>query len=735
VHDFLSFTITGLALGSVYAIGASGLVLTYTTTGIFNFSHGAIGMLGAFTYWELRFAMGWPAWLSLILVLFVLAPAFGALLEIALFRTLQGTSEAVKLVVTVSLLFSFIGLANWLWKPESRNAVPFFGQDSGFTIFGVPVRWFELIRFGCAIFVAATLWYLLYRTRVGIAMRATVDDRPLASLNGARPDRSALFAWAIGCSLAALAGVLFLGDVALDPTLLSLLIVNSYAAAIFGRLRNLPMPMTFLGAGLLGLLVAYLQGYLPNDSPYFSTQFALASPIIVLYIVLLAMPSSRLRAHGVTRTREHFPVPSLRGMVILTACVFGGSLLALPLITNSNAISASKLFAYAIIALSLVPLIGLAGHVSLAQYSLAGIGAVTMAAFGKGGTPMGFVWAIVVCAIVGGLVALPAIRLSGIYLALSTAAFAVFMDRWVWNIPTFHIIGTNMNVSLFGTGSVPVAQLNLFGLRFDTEKKQMLLGAVLFLLCAFVVVWIRRSSFGQRLLAMKDSEAACATVGMNLTRMKLAVFMVSAAMAGLGGAYLGGVQTTTTSADWDFARGLPIFMLAVVGGVGRIGGALFAGVSFAALLAAPAWPLFTSRFLNFRTWYANLANVTPGLMGVGLGRNPNGAASDMRDGFEPIVKSKWVMSGVTAFVGIAWVIAWRRHSGWDFIIGIVVVLLIGAGVAEVIGMRKRKAETAHLPKPTPIEWVGIDRPFDDADRDAFDKELGYRELVSTADET
>jgi hypothetical protein len=84
---------------------------------------------------------------------------------------------------------------------------------------------------------------------------------------------------------------------------------------------------------------------------------------------------------------------------------------------------------------------------------------------------------------------------------------------------------------------------------------------------------------------------------------------------------------------------------------------------------------------------------------------------------------------VAAAFGLAWVIAWRRHSGWDFIIGIVLVLLIGAGVSEVVGMRKRKAETAHLPKPTPIEWVGIDRPFEEGDRDQYDRELAYREVV------
>ncbi len=727
MHDFLSFTITGIALGAVYAIGASGLVLTYTTTGIFNFSHGAIGMLGAFCYWEFRFAMGWPAPLALALVLLVLAPLFGALLELIVFRGLQGTSDAVKLVVTVSLLFSMIGLANWIWKPGARSATPFFGNSSGFTIAGVPVRWFEVIRFGGAIAVAIGLWYLLYRTRVGIAMRASVDDRPLASLNGAHPDRSAMWAWAIGCVLAALAGVLLLGDISLDPTLFALLIVNSYAAAIFGRLRNLPA--TFLGAGALGLLVAYLSGYLPTSNAYWST-FAPASPVVLLFVVLLALPSSRLRAHGVTRTREYFPMPRWRGVALFGAIVIGGTIMALPLVTNSNAITASQLLAYAIIALSLVPLIGLAGHVSLAQYTLAGVGAVAMAHLGRGGSPMGFVWAIVISAIVGAIIALPALRLSGIYLALATAAFAVFMDEWVWNLPPFHIIGTHATVTFFGTGSVPVDRLDFLGIRFDSEKKQMVLGAILFVLASCLVVWIRKSAMGRRLLAMKDSEAACATVGMNLRSTKLAVFAISAGIAGLGGAYLGGVQTTTTSSDWSFTRGLPIFMLGVVGGIGRIGGALFAGVSIAALQAMPAWPLFTSRFVHFNTWYSNLSATTPGLMGVGLGRNPNGAAADMRDGFEPILQSRLITAACAAGIGLSWLIAWRRHSGWDFIIGIVVVLLAAAGAAEARRARQRKLAEADEPKPVPVEWVGIDRPFSIEDREAFDRELDYVEVVT-----
>jgi len=108
VDKFLSFTVAGLSVAAILAVGASGLVLTYTTTGVFNFAHGAIGMLGAFAYWQLRFDWGWPAPLAVATVLFVLGPLFGALLELVIFRGLQQTTETVKLVVTVSLLFSLL---------------------------------------------------------------------------------------------------------------------------------------------------------------------------------------------------------------------------------------------------------------------------------------------------------------------------------------------------------------------------------------------------------------------------------------------------------------------------------------------------------------------------------------------------------------------------------------------------------------------------------------------------
>jgi branched-chain amino acid transport system permease protein len=755
MDDFLNFTITGLGSAAIIAIGASGLVLTYTTTGVFNFAHGAIGMLGAFMYWQLRFDWGLPAPVAFVIVLFLFAPLVGGLLERVIFRGLQGTTEAVRLVVTVSLLFATIGIANWVWKPGiSRTSERFFGTDN-IEIGGVVVQYQELFRIGAAVVIAVGLRILLYRTRAGIAMRATVDDRPLAALNGARPDRAAMLAWAIGCSLAMLSGILYVGGIALDAQAIALLIINAYAAAMIGRLRSLPL--TFAGALLIGLGSQYWSGYAPQGADqrwaeFFGKPIVASIPIIVLFVVLLVLPAPRLRGHGIHRTREYYPMPSWRGALLFGAVVVGGAAMAIPLLTTADTITVARLFGTAIIALSLVPLVGLGGQVSLCQLSLAGIGGVTMAHLGHGGSPMGLVWAVVFSGVVGALIALPALRLSGIYLALATAAFAVFMDRWVWKLKPFGLpFSDDVTISIFGTGSVGVDRLRILGFDsgdkgellwlFDTtaEDRQLLLLAVAFALLCLVVVAIRRGPFGRRLLAMKDSEAACATVGMNLTGTKLAVFTISAAIAGFGGALIAGIGQTTNQDNWQFAAGLPIFMLGVVGGLGRLGGALFAGISLQTLTSMSTWPVLNTRFLGMGPpagWYAKFAAASPGFMGVGLGRNPNGAVSDMRAGFEPIMHSKRALGVFVATIGVLYVATLNLDvlNGWIFVLGTIAALGIGAQIGLREGLRAGSIEAPEDPTVeefggTALEWVGIDRPVTDSDVALLDEKLGVPAVV------
>ncbi|HEY5400664.1 MAG TPA: branched-chain amino acid ABC transporter permease, partial [Trebonia sp.] len=253
MSQFLAYGIIGLSTAAIYAVVGSGLVLTYTTTGVFNFAHGAAGMLAAFTYWQLTIGWGWPVPVALAVVLLVAAPVFGLLVERVVIRPVQGLGEAERLVVTVAMLSGFIALAQWIWNPNLvRSLPPFFPGSASLHIGSASLTWQQIITMIVAVAVALGLRLLLYRTRVGTQMRATVDDRALAGLTGADPNRANRSAWILSTQLAAIGGILIASEVTLDATQLSLLIVSAYTAAVFGRLRNLPM--VFVGAVVVGLL-------------------------------------------------------------------------------------------------------------------------------------------------------------------------------------------------------------------------------------------------------------------------------------------------------------------------------------------------------------------------------------------------------------------------------------------------------------------------------------------------
>ena len=139
-------------------------------------------------------------------------------------------------------------------------------------------------------------------------------------------------------------------------------------------------------------------------------------------------------------------------------------------------------------------------------------------------------------------------------------------------------------MNLFENGSVAVDPLKLFGNTFDDPASQMVLAAVAFALVALVVIAIRRGRLGRRLLAMKDSEAACATLGLNLLGTKLTVFALSAGIAGFGGALYAMQLTSITPSNFELVSSLQIFALTVVGGIGAVGGALFGAASLLVLL-------------------------------------------------------------------------------------------------------------------------------------------------------
>ena len=145
---FLTYTLVGLVMGAVYAIAASGLVLTYTTSGVFNFAHGAQAMLAVFLYWQLTVGWGMPVWAALVLVVVVVGPLIGMLLHRLLMHGLRDVSEVTKVVVTVTILLGMVALSQQIWNPaDPRSVEMLWGNTTSFEVLGVRIfDWYKFLK-------------------------------------------------------------------------------------------------------------------------------------------------------------------------------------------------------------------------------------------------------------------------------------------------------------------------------------------------------------------------------------------------------------------------------------------------------------------------------------------------------------------------------------------------------------------------------------------------------------
>lgn len=616
MNTFEQVLVLGLVSASIYGLAASGLVVTYTTSGIFNFAHGAVAMICAFVYWQLRSPQAWglPAPLALVLTILVFAPLLGAGIDWLIMRRLHDASPITRIVVPIGLLVALIQLATILWPPDTVNASLgfFFGTNKTVSIGGVNVTYHQIVVLIVAVVVAIGLRLFLYRTRTGTAMRAVVDNRELTSLNGVNPDRLSSLSWALGSMLAGLAGVLIAPILQLDQTQLTLLVINAYAAAMVGRLRSLPL--TALGALILGLAREAVNTYSQNFPSWLNWVTVDTVPVLMLFIVLLVVPQERESLLSTVRDRTRIPMPTLTQAIVAAA---GLTLVAgiVPSFVHATALDTVGYgLALAIVMLSLVPLVGFAGQISLAQLGFAGLGAVVMFEVGSNGNPLALIVVMVVCGAVGALVALPALRLKGLYLALATMAFALFLEKAVFS-----------DVNGFKDGDAAYHRLRLPGLSLNSDRANLVVMAIVFGLFGIGVTYLRRGPFGRRLQAMKDSPAACATLGLDLTRTKLQIFALSAAMAGVGGALLGGWRGKVGTEQFSLLQGalpgLPVVLLAVIGGITAVAGALLGGLLLALM------PLIGTTFPAIN----DLMIIAPGLAGISLAANPSGAVAEITD--------------------------------------------------------------------------------------------------------
>ena len=610
MSTFLALSVVGLVTGCIYALTATGLVVTYTTAGVFNFAQGAMGMLAAFGFWQLWQGWGLPVWLALPLVVLVAAPLFGVLVERVLFRRTQGAPADQTLAATLGLLLVLLGTANAVWPPDEARILPRFGGEGTVTVGILVLSASQLIVVATAVVVGIGLKLLFSRTRLGLAMRGVVDDPDLLAMNGLEPVRVQQTAWALSSTLAALAGVLLAPLVQLNILTLTLLVVNGYAAAMVGRLRSLPA--TAAGAIGLGLAISYSIGYGPSlglDAfPAVLSTLQQGIPMMLLFAVLVLLPSDRLRAGRPQQTRVP-RVPGLR-----TSALGGSGFVALAgglavLLPASALDTGARALVLGFVVLSLVLLTGYGGQVSLCTLTFVGLGAYAMGKVG-GGSVIGVAAAVALSATVGALVALPTLRLRGLYLALATFAFAQVMD--------IAFFAQHLGAS----GSLQVDRLRLPGLALDTSASYFVLCAVVFAVGAVALLAVRRSRYGRMLSALNDSPAACATLGMRIDRVKLCVFAVSAGADGLGGALFGGLGAGLVSGfDFITLQSAVLLLLLRVGGVRTVTGALVAGTLTAVL------PVVQQQLPAL----GGLAFLVTGVAALSVGSLPGGLVGALAD--------------------------------------------------------------------------------------------------------
>ncbi|MEX2293873.1 MAG: ABC transporter permease [Acidimicrobiales bacterium] len=599
--ELLQFTLFGLMLGSVYAIAAMGLVLTYNVTGVFNFAHGAVGMLAAFFYYELRVKHGVPTPVAVLLIVLLGAPLAGVGVE-RLMRRFQGVDYATSLVVTVALTVGLLGIALRVFDPGQARIVPALLGDHRIVIASVPITFDRIAQIVVAVLVAFGLRALLFGTPLGARMRAVVDDRELALLSGVTSVFVARCSWMIGFALAALGGVLFAGGQNLSAIVLTLLVLNAYGAAMIGRLTSLPM--TVVGALALGLIQELSNVSWLAPSGEFFLRFRLAIPGLFLVVAVLLVPSARLSAGRVVG-RDEPVVPTLRRSLLYAAGLIIGVAIAVNAVSSETQVYVVTAIVIATVALSLVALTGLSGQVSLTQYLLVGLGAFVMGSVGGGDSIGGMLLGGAAAATLAVLVALPAVRLQGLHLALSTFGIALVGRELVLGDPR-----------VFGLGGLSVGRPTILGMSTGSDAAFAVWCAIVFGVFAVGIGAVRRSGLGRQLTAVRDSELAAATLGLRVRHAKVAIFAVSGFIAGCAGALYGGLAGAVQGSQFEPVNGLVILLFAYVGGITSVAGALVAGILFAGLSYTEA----TFSQLGGIVFVAVAAGA------ISLGRQPNGLA-------------------------------------------------------------------------------------------------------------
>jgi branched-chain amino acid transport system permease protein len=626
-QQIVLFGILGLGAGSLIAGIAVGIVVTFRGSGIINLATGAVAMVAGYTYWSLKtgtygvHVATAPALVITFLVLLVL----GIGVEFAVFRPLRTAAPLAKLAASLGLLLvaqAAVSLAFGIGTKPQPPVLP----GGTVTVFGsnVPIDRFVLPGIILAATLALSLVYRL--TKFGLATRAASENEVAAMLMGLSPNRLALVSTLLGTFVAGALGVLAASITQLDPSALPLQVVPALTAALFARFTSFWIAcLVGLGIGCLENILYYLQ-----TQSWFPTDNGVALPgvqqllVFVLMVVAMFVRGTSLPSRGelVDQRLPHAPrAQRLWQPAVLSAAAAVVALIVLPYDFRQALIT--SLLAM-VVCLSFVVVTGYVGQITVVQLALAGVSGFILShlAVDHGvGFPWGMLIGAVGATVCGLVVGASALRVRGVGLAVVTLAGAVAIEQFVFLNSTWG----------GGTSSSPVPEPKLgidFGLYggfrgLDDKVPSPVFGffvAGIAIVLGLLVANVRRSSLGQRMLAVRSNERAAAAAGINVRNVKFAAFGISSFIAGLGGALYGYNFSSVTVNRFSALTALSLIAFAYVGGITMVSGALFAGLISVEALFPYALEKWFGISGNWALLFAGLALI------VTLIQNPDGVA-------------------------------------------------------------------------------------------------------------
>ena len=468
MQEILRFAMLGLGLGALYSLASQGLMVIYRGSGVLNFAHGAIGMVGAYIHWEVKIQHGNPAWVAWIAALTGCA-IIGALAHLLVMRQLKRAAPLARIVATLGLLVILQSAAVIRYGARGEPVKSELPRDIVHPFGGGAVSIDRFLLLGIATAMSVLLWALYRYTKFGLATTAVAENQRAASSLGLSPDFIASANWALGSALAGMAAILISPLIQLQVSVLTNVVLAAMAAALVASFRSFPIAL--LAGVAIGIGQSELTRYVSNPGWATSLPFL----VIIGWMVLRgqALPLrdfflQRLPAVGSGKVHPG----TLAGAFVLTSIL----ILSVPAKWQDGFVVT---FSMGLVLLSVVVVTGYAGQLSLAQFALAGFGALIAGRLVDAAGwpfPAALLAAVVATVPLGALFALPAVRARGINLAIVTLGLGTALE--------------------------------------------------------FLV---RRGRSGRRLLAVRTNERAAAALGISVIEAKVYAFALSAGIAAIGG--------------------------------------------------------------------------------------------------------------------------------------------------------------------------------------------------------